>query len=196
MNVKLYGLQRSCTNYAAWLLDTNFREARTWHDGGAWKHSPMPVTLSRMDGYALCHKNPYAWVDSFIRYQEAKGLVVAPLPAFIDRWNTASAAYLEFAEMTPFAVTIRHESLLMDLDGELDRIGARLDIEREPRMVEMPCEMWRGGDNMRHAITGAAFDPAYYTSGQYLKRYTPDDLEAFSSGLDAATMRRLNYEVL
>ncbi len=42
VNVKIFGLQRSGTNYLQWLLEHNFSNVRVLVDHTGWKHGPVP----------------------------------------------------------------------------------------------------------------------------------------------------------
>ena len=160
-HLKLFGLMRTCTNLAAWMMEENFREVRVWHNRGAWKHG-RPLDTGD-DGYLICVKNPLAWVDSMMRYRPA------PLPALVESWNSGNRAYLAFLEAKPAAHLVRHEDLLVDYDQVLDGLGGALSLEcLNSSYRRQDRAMWRGGDDMRGAATSGEFDISYYTERRYL----------------------------
>ena len=45
LNIKIFGLQRSGTNYLQWLLEHNFSGVRVLVDTTGWKHGPVPAQI-------------------------------------------------------------------------------------------------------------------------------------------------------
>jgi hypothetical protein len=166
-NLKLFGLMRTCTNLAAWMMEENFLEVRVWHNRGAWKHG-RPLDTGD-DGYLICVKNPLAWIDSMMRYRPA------PLPTLVESWNSGNRACLAFLEAKPEAHLVRHEDLLADYDQVLDRLGGALSLEglNSPHRRQDRA-MWRGGDDLRGAVTSGEFDISYYTERRYLLSMSKD----------------------
>lgn len=68
--IKVYGLQRSGTNYITHLLNTNFQNVKVLVNIGGWKHGTynVPFCLGR-EVHCICMvKNPYAWLRSVYDY--------------------------------------------------------------------------------------------------------------------------------
>lgn len=196
-SVKVYGLPRTFTNLAAWLVDRNFLRVRAWHHGPDWrengdpgdKHGP-PLELPGMDGYVLCVKSPLAWLASMLRYRPA------PLSALVPLWNRRGAQFLAFAERVDSSIIVRYEDVLRDKREALDAISDALGLEpsRAPYIFP-PNAMWRGGDNMRGAVTETVFDAAYYRERRYMSAFTGSEIDGVRVALDGAVMRGLRYEI-
>ncbi len=67
--IKIHGLQRSGTNYLAYLINQNF-DAKALVNAGGWKHGPYMAhwELGREVHVAVITKNPYAWLVSLYNY--------------------------------------------------------------------------------------------------------------------------------
>ena len=91
INLKLYGLYRTGTNWAQHCTDQSFfGEVKIHHDTGAWKHGEIQ-RVKDMDGYILCSKDFKRWEQSMLRYMEDKGkgtVVIDPrlLKILWDGW--------------------------------------------------------------------------------------------------------------
>ena len=68
--IKIYGLQRSGTNYITHLLNTNFQNIKVLVNAGGWKHGTynVPFCLGREVHCVCMVKNPYAWLRSVYEY--------------------------------------------------------------------------------------------------------------------------------
>lgn len=68
--VKIHGLQRSGTNWLAFLIKENFENVKVLINEGGWKHGPYmaPWILKREVHVASIIKNPYAWLVSVYNY--------------------------------------------------------------------------------------------------------------------------------
>ena len=58
--IKQYGLQRSGTNYLAFLLEQNYY-VDVWVNRGGWKHGPYTPINPEMH-CIIISKNPFAWI--------------------------------------------------------------------------------------------------------------------------------------
>lgn len=177
-NIKLYGLQRSGTNYIARLIEKNFRNVRVWHNGPDekfWKHGP-PQEAPGMDGYLLLVKNPFAWVVSYRKYmQDGKNV-----QQLCELYNTRLSEFLDFRAAHPdIAAIAAYESALEDLDYFLDAVFQFYKIEERAvdRYLDELWTMWRGGDDIRgkEALTNIIFKKSYYRDKEYLKELTDPD---------------------
>lgn len=68
--IKIYGLQRSGTNYVTHLLNTNFKNTKVLVNVGGWKHGhyAIPYIFPEEIDSAIVFKNPYAWLWSVYEY--------------------------------------------------------------------------------------------------------------------------------
>jgi len=64
--IKIYGLQRSGTNYVSYLMNENFINSKMLVNIGGWKHGHyIPCDKSNV---ITVFKNPYAWLWSVYKY--------------------------------------------------------------------------------------------------------------------------------
>lgn len=79
--IKLYGLQRTCTNITKVGLKTFFNANIT--EAYGWKHSFISDKLPEDVNVVICVKNPFAWLDSMYRWGFHKDATHCP------HWNKA-----------------------------------------------------------------------------------------------------------
>lgn len=164
--MKIYGLPRTFTNLAAWLIDKGFKDVRAWHHGPKWKKNGdfgdkhgAPVEVDGMDYYLLCVKHPYTWIESCLRYKQPKNKFFRKIfrmikPRGLARlYNKRGKEFLEFKK----GLIVRHEDLFDDLGGVMRRISDEWGLERTD-LSELPKDcMGRGGDVFRHKIKDKPF---------------------------------------
>lgn len=68
--VKIFGLQRSGTNWLSFLIKENFNNVETLINTGGWKHGHymVPWSLQKEAHVATIIKNPYSWLVSVYNY--------------------------------------------------------------------------------------------------------------------------------
>lgn len=68
--IKIYGLQRSGTNFVASVLNENFQNTKVLVNLGGWKHGyyAAPWILGQEVHVLVVAKNPYAWLVSVYEY--------------------------------------------------------------------------------------------------------------------------------
>lgn len=68
--IKIYGLQRSGTNWLTFLLNENFRDVNVLVNEGGWKHGHYyaPWILKKEVHVVSIIKNPYSWLVSVYNY--------------------------------------------------------------------------------------------------------------------------------
>lgn len=68
--IKIYGLQRSGTNFAADLLNRNFKNTKALVNIGGWKHGTYaaPYILGKEVDVLVIVKEPFAWLRSMYDY--------------------------------------------------------------------------------------------------------------------------------
>ena len=68
--VKIYGLQRSGTNWLTFLINENFQNVRVLVNEGGWKHGHymIPWTMGKETHVVSLIKNPYSWLVSVYNY--------------------------------------------------------------------------------------------------------------------------------
>ena len=68
--IKIYGLQRSGTNWLGFLIQENFKDVRVLVNEGGWKHGYyiIPWSLKKEVDIISIIKNPYSWLVSVYNY--------------------------------------------------------------------------------------------------------------------------------
>ena len=68
--IKIFGLQRSGTNYLTYLLNENFKHVQVLVNLGGWKHGTYATRdiLGTEIDLVILAKNPYAWLASVYDY--------------------------------------------------------------------------------------------------------------------------------
>lgn len=68
--IKIFGLQRSGTNYLSYLINENFNDVHALVNLGGWKHGfyAVPWILGQEAHVLGIIKNPYAWLVSIYNY--------------------------------------------------------------------------------------------------------------------------------
>lgn len=68
--IKIFGLQRSGTNYLTDLINRNFKNTRVLVNIGGWKHGTYcaPYVLGQEVDVVVLVKNPYSWLRSVYEY--------------------------------------------------------------------------------------------------------------------------------
>lgn len=211
---KMFGLQRTGTNLMVALMLRNF-DVHSLESGTEWKHGPVKMpqrTWNRQPArFVLCVKNPYAWAVSCYRYfRKAKGVdaTVAPeflakpsmsfeefvtgptygFPTPIHRWNVMYRLWLNTlpADRT---VLVRHEDQLRDQVCVLKTVERRLGLVRRAAALQPIHE--RIDVNAKPV---GPMDVRYYEERAYLRKYSPQLLEATKLLVDKSLSRQLGYD--
>lgn len=203
--VQQYGLPRSGTNLAKWILEKNYDiEVLTNQHG--WKHGAynLPNQTEERIPLVVCVRDPFSWLAAYWRW--VRGFV--PHKTFVDfiyqsgpgrgrleqwavhLWSFANRYWLSIG-----AAEIGYDRLLVDPEEECDM--ALLELigltHRKPEKVfETPKKNVSGG-----AITRPTDElRAYELEKKYLNEWWTEELIAFvAKRLDMKLMGVLGYEV-
>lgn len=198
-NIKIYGLKRSWTNLAAWLIDHHLVGARAWHEGPGWKRGDLgdkhnvPARLPAVDGYLFCVKDPYGWVASMRRYG-----VRNPTRVLVGLWNRRGRQYVTAvaaqASCSQPVLLIRYEEVLRDTRGVIEKFGSTFDLALADTRCLLPKRaMRRSNDKVRHLVSDRTFDVTYYTERRYLEELGSSVVEEIAAGLDLDLAALLGY---
>lgn len=196
INIKLYGLQRTGTNYCLNVLCENFeRTARVLDNGLGWKHGPVvdpEAWLKRHDKHLselrgetrrvcvlMLTKNPLAWFVSFARYYDFLGEWERHQQLVRCTMNNYAAIQRNWLDvMSHFYDTIRlvrFEDLLVEYQTTMHGIA---------KQFSLPVKKTHVFENIDNEVrpTGATENPfnahrVYYAQQRY-KEHIPPELEA------------------
>lgn len=193
MLLKMWGLQRTCTNVVAWLLEHNLDVEVEHGVGDRWKHGPAK-DLPDVSGHIVCVKNPFAWVVSMRAY------VSMPLPGLLSLWNVGNQQYLEFlrdASGSP-RLLVTHEAIVDDWQSVVFAAADRFRAKRRRDPFRgQPLAMWRGGGvgESYRWVTDEEFDATRYREGKYMAALSSDDIEFIAANADPVLCRAMGYPV-
>lgn len=167
MHVKIFGMERTGTNFADVLIRSKFPNVRIHETVFGSKHGPFCAgRLPAKVQFVICIRNLRAWSGSFARWKIAKYGAAWPqtdreLEFDMMRWNQAYANWYERLILEGRAIVVRHADVLTSFDAVLTSLSKSfrevpVDWERIPKRIE---EGRREG-----AID---FEKQFYTSGLY-----------------------------
>ena len=142
-----------------------------------------------MDGYLVCVKHPFAWIDSMMRYRGGDPEKHAAT------WSEANRQYLGFRPSSP-RMLIRYEDALAEPCRILASIAEVFGLERKARLwILTNIRMARGGDKARLLMMKKPFDATHYTERRFMLRFTAEQIVAIRGCLDRDLCAALGYEV-
>jgi len=139
--IKIFGLQRTGTNYLQELCKKNFPDKITIvHDFG-WKHGPIAYTpLHWVEESArkkaedkeidclVIIKNPYTWIESIKKWWPKEYGYELSIEEYIEVYNVRYSSYLYYLRHEKPVIfyrrvqLIRYEDLLTNLHGTMNTI--------------------------------------------------------------------------
>lgn len=214
--VKMFGLQRSCTNLTLKLLTTNL-DVRSTEKGTEWKHGFCKQFPRKHDGddvkLMVCLKDPYAWLFSMYRMC-SKGLDPKhtlkrsgfkrawtfsdflrnphySLDTPMHRWMSLYDHWVGLHEQYPQDVFLIRSDSLQTADGQ----AAMVTTIAEALGLQVPDTIKTFDKYIGICMRPKAHNQArsWYNGKEYLKEYTVEDLEHVSSIIPDDFMERAGY---
>lgn len=174
MLIKLFGLQRSGTNYIADMAERHFPATVVQSTGARWKHAtPAPGPIDPLhwgkqwpDGYLLIVKSPGAWLSSMLRYSRAPTRDPYAL-AFM--WNVHVYYALRFK--APNTCKLFYNHCLADEWAVLRAMAKAWNLEEPPALLHRRKVFRRCNEHTPpdERTTGDVFDKGYYLEMAYQK---------------------------
>jgi len=170
LEIKMYGLKRSGTNYTQKLLERNYR-VKVHDNRGGWKHGPyiIPNLLGKELNCVVVIKQPLAWLVSLYKHLQSPW----PFPMFanhyIHEWNSMYFHWLSVKPVQCKIIPVRYECLLQDKRKVCEKVAQQLGLEaknKEFNLVERI--IGPGGKEVEKK-----FDVSYYVEKKYLVMYSP-----------------------
>jgi|GEM_PF-2580688 len=218
--VKLWGLERSFTNWLFWSLSDNM-DVTVLSNLGGWKHmvppvftpndckwgpqTPTPKTHpnatiwpvlqealrgQRPVHHVFCVKEPLPWVASYCAYRGAG----KDRKLLAQSWNDAVRHYLA-RHNAGQGLVVSYRSLLTAFDAGLDRIAMHAGLKAlSTPYRRRERSMSRGGDGTtsEQAETRKKFHPTRYTLDSGWKKFlTLDEQAAFMEHIDVRLLAEL-----
>jgi len=208
--VKVYGLLRTGTNYMTKLMELNFDVFCLASTEEGWKHGACQYNEHFY--YVFLVKNPYSWIVSFREWEQIHNRSDASsLTEFItdtvtqcqlnDAWvldNPVSAWSESLRSWSKYqdrnnVIFVRYEDLLDSFDKQLGRIGNAFGFKRlddKFRNLETRADNWSTPKPRRN------LSPDFYRNEEYMKLFSPGDLEIMRKYLDRELVESYGYSVL
>jgi hypothetical protein len=208
--LKMFGLQRTCTNVILKGLTVNFH-VRSVEHGREWKHGPVKRSGDDVRCLVFCFREPLAWLVSMYRFSftgagngcphfrrrwSFADFLAGPhyeWPTPLDRWNAMNRHYLEWIAAHPDrGIAVRSEDMMSAEDARRQylRIGEHFGLARRSEHVHV----FRRRITPTQKIARRAMDFAYYQDRRYLTQYTPEDQAAVLRAADPWVMAQLGYQ--
>ena len=155
INLKLYGLPRTYTNWVAYCVMKTFPEIKVWHNNCPsdpkgekyWKHGAIR-RVPDVDGYILVFKTWELWCASISRYRTVGTLKLDErfLPLVFRGWREEAEHFegMIDEQVFEFPPTL-YGSLRVTMEILLEEIGDAFDLKERPLHIESK-RMWRCGD--------------------------------------------------
>lgn len=221
--IKIFGLQRSGTNWLTSLLRRNFRDVDVWVNKGGWKHGYWRPSNAKAN-ILVVSKSPYAWLHSVYRYwgPERKLNIGPDLRDVSFRDFLGSRLVLEQQRDVPFlyraanpiqhwnnmhlhwlsirgenVVQVQYEALLANIHKPLLQIMDRFNLDPISKDLKFENTMQTclpSGEDTRLSSTN--FDASHYHQAKFMEAYDSELLAFVNQNLDPDVMKMLGYATL
>lgn len=210
--VKIHGLQRSGTNYLAYLVDHNFDQTKSLINAGGWKHGHYcaPWSLGQEVHVLTITKNPYAWLVSTYNYwkpdvsfdEYVKGRIVVEKQAGtpflylaanpVQHWNNMHYHWLSVRLNNKKSLVVPYELLIFLPDRVIEGVGLEFGLKAKPEFTDTLNIMSAGEEHPLPSDEWWA-DREYYVFDKFMDRYPKDLLRFVNDQLDKEVMGVLGY---
>jgi hypothetical protein len=223
LEVNIYGVFRSGTNYVKALLDLNYTMWVRTRNGG-FKHAPIPALFDQSGWVAResigVVRDPWAWLPSMWDYAPGPGnynvtcasswdaFLVEPLEIYsgalagfprywyrtpVDYWTAMVASFK--AKST---VVVKYEDALAHPEKTCDGVAGEYGASRLRAEFLVPRRTMRRAsddrfESMADATSEQVFDREYYEHGRYMDRYSSSNIEAVNKLLIDDIVGPLGY---
>ncbi len=222
--VKIYGLQRSGTNFVSDIINKNFENTQVLVNYGGWKHGhyAAPWTLGQEVNVAVVAKNPYAWLVSIYNYwgpnrkkNIGPDLTGVPFDEFVR-----NRVYFEYQKSIPYLIRASnpvqhwnnmyfHWSSIRLGDKRICMIAYEAFLADPAYNIEILGKVLKLNPKAETLVSDKVLEPAgekpkegsefwkdkeYYLSQDYLKMYTPKLIEFVNDQLDIELMLQFGYD--
>jgi hypothetical protein len=222
--IKIYGLQRSGTNFISHLINENFPTAKALVNLGGWKHGHyfVPWAMGEELHCLTIVKNPYAWLvynywgphrkmnmgpelqgvpfEDFVKHKifiEKQKHVPFLFRAInpVQHWNDMNFHWMSVRMNAKCMFVLPYEMTLSQPENVIKHISQKFNIKPiEKSVVSADKTFMPSGENIK--FDTESFDKEYYKNKEYMTSYTPELLEFVNGQLDLDLMIRLGYPII
>jgi hypothetical protein len=207
--LKMFGLQRTCTNVVLKGLLANFYVV-SCEEGREWKHGKIGPSGEDIQAIVCCFREPLAWLVSMYRWSFSDDRHGCPhfnktwsFAEFLvnrhydwltplDRWNEVNRHYLEWLHAhSERGIAVRSEDMMSVECARQQylRIGVHFSLRLRSDQVRVFTDRV---DNTQ-ILTTWPMNYDYYTQRQYLSEYTDELRSAVIRNVDQWVVNQLGY---
>ena len=223
VNIKIFGLQRTGTNWLRALLQRNYKVDVMVNQGG-WKHGQISWFAQEWNYIIVLTKHPAAWLVSlwghmnreyrgqdyftaqslaeFIRHPFIIPGVTPPKPHKwrvrasnpIQHYNNTYYHWLSITPGPPYVSLIKYEELLAHPEEELDCLAHLMGLQRIGNEWDPVSKTVNPSDDRCIALSNQDFArTSYYLQERYWQEFNEEQVRWIESQLDHDLMVRLGY---
>lgn len=219
MELLIYGLQRSGTNYIEQLLKNNYRVIflNMYEDRKSIYHKhfrlydqkeliPEPKYLNNLyfrdfcefesklknkpDFYLVISKDPYSWLISYKKWAK-KCKWPVPDYNYIEEYNLFYERWMDFFYQTNKISFVRYIDLLKKPGKTLDILERKFNLKKDYLLLK--------NVNFKRIPQSSTFSKQrkeYYLSKKYLLDYTDEEIDDINASLNVDLINFLGYELI
>lgn len=208
-SIKVFGLQRTCTNVVLKGLKANFFVASR-ERGREWKHGEIGRSGQDIPVIVCCFREPLAWLVSMYHWSFSGDRHGCPhfrkrrsfadflthrhydWPTPLERWNAINRHYLQWLRDHPKqGIAVRSEDMMSAEDARRQylRIGEHFALRRRSQHIHI----FQRRVNNTQQLLRRPMDFGYYAQRQYLAEYSAEARAAVATGADQWVVDQLGY---
>ncbi len=192
---KIFGLQRSGTNFTNLLMRKNYEIEHFWsNEQAGWKHGAYtPDILKRETNLVIVVKHPLCWLVSMHRYvkknQGADFGKWARGGHWVAHWNSMILHWIRYPLKEGSRVVVRYEELIDKPERVCDRVALALRIKKKDQRFYIPQRTM----NRNNTESKVVFDAMYYRKKKFMEAYGPALLRHVKERIDWDLVKELGY---
>ena len=219
---KIYGQQRTGTNYLSALIINNFLDTTVFMNIGGWKHDKIiefpnnielvnkvvQITKNNIDidktidlfttknvNFLVIVKNPYMWINSISVYKQEK-ITREFIIKNISIWNKIYSNYKDYIECDK-AYLVKYETLLKEPNEVLDKIKNKFNLtKKNPEYILENNILHANNDSNIGRTKGIIFDKNKYILPNVTNYLSNDMIQFINEYIDKTLMKFYDYNLV
>lgn len=218
---KIYGLQRTGTNYISSLIEKNFENVKVFMNVGGWKHGNIirypnnKIMLQKTDKYTsnkyrnvnlvklfkenvnfiVTVKNPYTWILSYLNHYRLEKNK-ENIKEIVKLWNTRYSNYKKFIEKGT-SYLIKYEDVLENYLKILKEIMKKFHLKKsEKKFKPIKNKLKANVDSTIGVVKDEVFNKTeYYINPEINKIFNKKEIKTINYFLDKDLVSFYGYEI-
>jgi hypothetical protein len=219
---KIYGQQRTGTNYISTLLLNNFLDTNIFMNLGGWKHGNLieypdcielvntvdTTTKNNIEidkiidlfknnnvNFLVIIKNPYMWINSMSIYKKQQ-ITSSFVIEYITIWNDIYSNYKYYIE-NEIAYLVKYEELLEQPIETLDKIKKKFNlIQKNTEYIIENNILLANDDYNIGKIKNRIFNKNKYIKPNIYKYLSNDIIQFINENIDISLLKYYNYDLV